>query len=202
MVAIAGMSLHREALERQLQTVEGAAALLTVGTSEVDLAIGEVPPLLEAFRTSHELGLPPARLPIDHQSPLEDIREIALPRVIAAQARRDDAVSVADLCARIVPSWALLTHAAQQDLERRMKQVAADIATGLPGLRYEAATPQTRARIRILSSPADLRPQGRTQSWQARRRAAGQLLGRGVSAPSPEQLSLDDLASEGGVGED
>jgi hypothetical protein len=57
-------------------------------------------------------------------------------------------------------------------------------------------------RIKILTSPAMRDPRGRTRAWQAQQARAEAALRRRGPRPIPGQLSLDQLAGEGGLADE
>lgn len=201
----AGLEKHRAQLERALREFEIDAPLLTVGASRARLTGASCVPGLDDFDMQHKAGLPPARLPIDHQSQDDELRELVIPELIAAQAQDEDVVAVESLAARILPEWAVLSHSARRSFANRVSQLVRHLAThGMRGqFRYE---PETRAdmtgRIIIERTPATDDPRGRTRAWQAQQNRAGAALRRQRRHPTPGQLSLDDLAEAGGLADD
>jgi len=69
--------------------------------------------------------------------------------------------------------------------------------------RYEGLKqPHTRGRIVIDVSPAKRDPRGRTQAWQAQQKRAAAALRRRAARERAGQLSLDELADEGGLADE
>lgn len=63
-------------------------------------------------------------------------------------------------------------------------------------------TAEVEPRVVIQRSPASADPRGATQQWQAESRRAGRAIGR-TRAPAPQgQLSIEDLAREGGLADE
>jgi hypothetical protein len=198
-----GRNEHRAHLEQGLVQLEISAPLLTVGERRIQLSgTGHIAGL-DDFAFDHEQGLPPARLPIDHQSEDAQILELLVPQVVAAQAQLEDLISVEMICSRILPEWAVLSHGAQGEFIKRVAQLLAGLqTTEFKGqIHYEhLKQPHTRGRLHILDSPAKRDPRGRTQAFQAQQRKGQAVLGRkGRRTSLPGQISLDELAEQGGL---
>ena len=200
-----GREEHRADLEAALRALNIAAPLLTVGSERVRLSATSGIKGLDDFDTQHQGGLPPARLPVDHQSPDQDLLELLVPQIVAAQARNDDIVPVESLSERILPEWPVLAHGARSAFVGRVGSLLQRLASGdMRGqFRYEGlAQPHTRGRIVIEATPASRDPRGRTQAWQAQQHRAERALQRRYARQIPGQLSLDDLADHGGLAEE
>jgi hypothetical protein len=200
-----GREEHRADLEAGLHQLGIDAPLLTVGSERVRLSGTSGIPGMDDFDVHHEGGLPPGRIPVDHQSSEQDLLEALLPQVVAAQARNDDIVSVESLAERVLPEWPVLAHGARGAFITRIADVLRRLAAGeMRGqFRYEGlAEPYTRGRIVIEATPATRDPRGRTQAWQAQRRRAGIALQRRLEREIAGQLSLDELADQGGLAEE
>lgn len=200
-----GREEHRAALEAGLRHLDMEAPLLTVGSHRARLSGASAVNGLDDFDHHHHAGLPPARLPVDHQSPGRELLELLIPLVIAAQAREQDIVSVESLAERIVPEWAVLSHGARQQFVGRIAQILRALAGGeMRGqIRYEPADgADMRGRLIIDSTPASKDPRGRTRAWQAQQRRAGAALRRPRPPRIAGQLSLDELADQGGLADD
>lgn len=200
-----GLEAHRADLEGGLRALDIDAPLLTVGPDRVRLSGASSVPGLDDFDEHHRGGLPPARLPVDHQSPDEAILEVLLPQIAAAQARLEDFVSIEDLCSHIIPEWPILSRGTQGSFIRRVAALLRDLQQGeLRGqFRYESASSNTGGRIVILDSPARRDPRGRTRAWQAHRDRSSAALSRPPAKRQiPGQLSLDELADSGGLADE
>lgn len=202
-----GNDEHRPELEQGLQSL-GAVPLLTVSADRVQLSgAGRTSGLLD-FIELHTAGLPPARLPVDHQSEDDEILELLIPAIVAGQASLEDFVQIETLCQGILPEWPILGAKARAEFTSRIAQLVKALAAGeMKGqIRYEPPSgrqPHTPARLAILDSPANRHPQGRTQAFQAQQRKAEKVLRRkSRKAPIPGQTSLDDLAQEGGLADE
>ena len=202
-----GTDEHRPELEQGLQHL-GAVPLLTVSAERIQLSgAGRTPGLLD-FIELHKAGLPPARLPVDHQSDDDEILELLIPSIVAAQASLKDHVGIDGLCEDILPEWAILGAKARREFSGRVTQLAKGLAGGeMKGqFRYEAPSgmqPHPPGRLVITDSPATRHPQGRTQAFQAQQRSAEKVLRRkSRKSPIPGQTSLDDLAQEGGLADE
>jgi len=176
-----------------------------VGSQRVRLTTEGNVPGLTPFDESHQAGLPPARIPVDHQSSDEDLMELLPPQIVAAQSAEEDIVSVETIAERILPEWVVLAHGTRGAFVARL----ADLLRGLSAremrgqFRYESLRqPHTRGRIVIEATPASRDPRGRTQAWQAQQRRAASALKRRQAQEAAGQLSLDELAEQGGLAEE
>ncbi len=202
----AGNETHRGDLEASMVQHNIEAPLLTVGPDRARLTQVEGASGLEAFDVRHQAGLPPARFPIDQHSPAEEIHELTAPILVAAQARQEETIDVEAICREILPEWSVLGKEAQRGFISRVDDAVRRLVGGELGTQfsYEPGTKASHARVRIVESPAASDPRGTPQSWQAQQRRAAKALGR-KRQPQIEgqiELSLEDLAQEGGIGED
>lgn len=203
-----GTDQHRPELEQGLRPL-GTVPLLTIDAERVQLSGAGRTPGLQDFIHLHTAGLPPARLPVDHQSDEEEVLELLIPAIMAAQASLKEYIGMDRLCEDILPEWPVLGERARREFVGRVAQLATGLANGeMKGqFRYESPTglqPHTMGRLVITDSPASRHPQGRTQAFQARQRKAEKVLRRkSRKEPPPGQGSLlDDLAQEGGLADE
>jgi hypothetical protein len=197
-----GREEHRAELEAGLRHLEIEAPLLTIGSARVRLSGSSGIPGLDDCDEAHSGGLPPARIPVDHQSPGQDLLEVLIPQVVAAQARNEDIVTVESLAASLLAEWSVLSHGGRESFVGRLAELLRGLAAGdMHGqFRYERmAQPHTRGRIVIQATPATRDPRGRTRAWQAQQRRAENALQRRSARAVAGQLSLDELADEGGL---
>lgn len=202
-----GTDEHRPDLEQGLQQL-GAVPLLTVSAERVQLSGAARTPGLLDFIELHSAGLPPARLPVDHQSEDDEVLELLVPAIVAAQASLKDHVGIDGLCGDILPEWPILGERARREFIGRVTQLAKGLAAGeMKGqFRYEPPSgiqPHPPGRLVITDSPATRHPQGRTRAFQAQQRKAEKALRRKSRRdPIPGQTSLDELAQEGGLADE
>jgi len=201
-----GNETHRGDLEASMIQHEIQAPLLTVGSDRARLTEVEAGLGIESFDVAHQAGLPPGRFPIDQHSSIEEIQELAAPILVATQAREEEVVDVEAICRDILPEWSVLGKEAQRGFISRVADAVRRLVGDELGIQfsYEPGTKASQPRVRILESPAASDPRGTPQSWQAQQRRAAKALGR-QRRPQIEgqlELSLEDLAQAGGVGED
>jgi hypothetical protein len=199
-----GTEENRPELERGLRHLDIDAPLLTVGPSRIRLSGASGITGLDDFDHRHGNGLPPARLPVDHQSPSEEIQELLLPELIAAQARGEDIVPIEAVCAAVVPEWGILSPGMQGSFIRRTEDAMRRLLQGdlRTHFRLDPGGSNRRSRVVIETTPAVMDPRGQTQAWRAQQRRATRML-RGKAQVQPEaQLSLEDLAEQGGLADD
>jgi hypothetical protein len=198
-----GRQEHQADLEASLRRLRIAAPLLTVGSKRVRLCAGREPNGLMDFDCPHGGALPPARVPVDQDSSDQDLLELLVPEIVAVLARNVEYVQVERIAEHVIPEWPILAHgqARSRLIHRIVELIKGPISRELRGqVRYEPLRqPDTRGRIVVESTPATRDPRGRTQSWQALERRAARVLKRSPAAQIPGQLSLDDLADEGGL---
>lgn len=200
-----GREEHRADLEHGLRLLGIEAPLLTIGAERIRLSGASGTPGLDDFDVGHGGGLPPARIPVDHQSGDEPLLELLIPQVIAAQARDEDIVAVTSIADNILPEWAVLSHGARQAFARRIETLLAGLAGGefRGQFRYERAQGTgDRGRIVFDASPVTRDPRGRTQAWQAQQSRARRALRRPRTSQAPGQMSIDDLAEQGGLADE
>jgi hypothetical protein len=200
-----GREEHRADLERALRHLDIEAPLLTIGVARVRLSGASGIQGLDDFDQHHDRGLPPGRIPVDHQSADEELLELLIPEVIAAQARAEEIVAVEAIAASILPEWPILSHGARQSFTSRLEPLMVALASGefRGQFRYERARGTgDRGRIVIEATPATRDPRGRTQAWQAQQRRAETVLRRRPRKELPGQLSIDDLADQGGLADE
>ncbi len=197
-----GREEHRAELETGLRRLDITAPLLTVGASRVRMSGASGVPGLDDFDVRHDSGLPPARIPVDHQSSDEDLLELLIPQLIAAQARAEEIVSVNSIAERILPEWPVLAHGARQRFIGRLDTLLVALAGGEFRGQFRYERPRgtgDRGRLVIESTPAARDPRGRTQAWQAQQHRAERTLRRRRGQEAPGQMSIDELADDGGL---
>jgi hypothetical protein len=192
----------RPRLEKGLTSLGITGPLLSVGRSRVRLTGTSGVSGLDGFDEHHAGGSPPARFKIDHQSDEAEIAEVVVPIIAAAQARGQEFIGLEQICIESVPEWALLPNNAQGDFRRRIGEVLRRLASGPQkrDFRFEPRTGRSDGRVVILATPADRDPRGMTQAWQAAEGRAAKGLNRRHQPQVPGQMSLEDLAGEGGIG--
>jgi hypothetical protein len=200
-----GREEHRADLEHGLRRLGIEAPLLTVGAERVRLSGASGTTGLDDFDEQHDGGFPPTRIPVDHQSDDEPLLELLVPKLIAAQAREEDILAVESLAGAILPEWAVLSHGARQAFVRRLEALSIGLARDefRGQFRYERAQGTgDRGRIVFEATPATRDPRGRTQAWQAQQKRAGRALKRPRPSRPPGQLSIEDLADQGGLADE
>jgi hypothetical protein len=199
-----GLEDERAALEHGLRELEIEAPLLTVGSRRVRLSGASGVPGLDDFDQRHGGGLPPARFPVDHQSPEDEIQELLVPQLTAAQARGLEFIGIESLCEALLPEWALLGLGVRQSVIQRCEAILRRLTTAAMrrDFRYEPRTGTTQGRVVILRTPAAFDPRGATRAWQAAQGRAARSIGRQPQPQIEGQLSLEDLAETGGIADE
>jgi hypothetical protein len=187
----------RSDVEAALQGWEIEAPVLSIdhGFARLD---GPCPEGLAPFvRDGSSRGWPPARVRVDHQSPLEEVAELLAQQIVAAQAKREPVLDLEQAASGIYPAWPQLSMSGRREFLRKLKDCARHLAgRSLKGtIRLDPGSNNVPAQIVIERTPADLDTRGMPQAWQAQARHMAADLGRGGASPPEQdrQLSLDDL---------
>ena len=160
----------------------------------------EDPVLAERFAGPISLpGLPPGYVTVDLESSDEDFDQVVVPSLVGAMARREETVSIRALAEDAVPHLCIYPNGYRDRIVARIETAARRAADTNP--ETFVFGPRTgvnnSAYIRVLASPEDLDPRGRTQRYQAlsNRFASGR---RRPVVTNPDQLSFfDDARVEG-----
>ncbi len=195
----AGLETERDALTESLQREEINAPLLTIGPGRARLEVRDLPGLDGFDSENPDVGLPPTRFRIDADSPSAEIKELVVPRIVAAQSRGDEFIDLSGLAQDLLLDWPALGLQARRSFVNRLKEVGRELARdGMRGdISVESAN-NIAPRITILRRMVDKDPRGAPQAWQAQSKRAAEALGRGggPAAEAPTQMSLDDLDRE------
>lgn len=200
-----GREEHRADLEHGLVRLGIEAPLLTIGAERVRLSGASAIAGLDDFDELHHGGIPPARIPVDHQSNDDDLLEVLIPQIISAQARADEFVSVESFAAAILPEWVVLSHSGRQSFTRRIEALLVALSAGEFRGQFRYERPRgtgDRGRVVIETTPATRDPRGRTQAWQAQQHRAARALRRRRRTELQGQMSLDELADQGGLADE
>jgi hypothetical protein len=106
------------------------APLLTLDAERVRLSGSSGIPGLEDCDEQHDGGPPPARIPVDHQSPEQDLLDVLIPRVVEAQARNEDIVAVESLAEGLLAEWSILSHGGRESFVSRLAKLLEGLAAG------------------------------------------------------------------------
>ena len=156
---------HREQIVRSLTALELEAPLLSVGPGSAMLD-GPVPAGLERFSSSDpRLGLPPARIRLDRESPLEEFMSVLLQRVVAAAVQGESHVEFDEVAREIFQAhWVHLSVQGRRDVISRLKSAAAQLGRGeLRGFIRIEGSSSVPHRVVIVDSPASADPRGAPQ---------------------------------------
>jgi hypothetical protein len=193
------MNEVRAEVEAALQGLNITAPVLSIdrGFARLD---GPCPNGLEPFLREVPAGpkrWPPARIRVDHQSPLEELVELLAQQIVAAQAQRLPVLDLAEAGSRIYRVWPALSQSGRRDFVRRLRECAWHLAKGSMKdvIRVDPGSNNVAPKIIIERTPADLDTRGTPQAWQGQARRMAKDLGRSGGPPPEEQrqLSLDDL---------
>lgn len=147
------------------------------------------------------IGPPPELLRFDEESTSEEFLSPVRATLVEQQAHRRDIITVRAITERVIPQYAHFGKQAQGTLRTRVEQAARRIADEMPGTYgYRPKTEgHDEAAVRILETPEDRDPRGRTQSYQ--RIARGSVAKPKERKPSPPGHlrlfdELDDIVAE------
>lgn len=184
----------REGVRVDLDRLGLGFPLLVVGDSQVRLE-PEGSTAVSAF-DDRVPGPPATYVPIDDQSPEEELVEHLLPGLMAAASRGEDFVSVETLLRGVMPMWDLYGSSAKATIIRKSRDaLARRIQKDLrANFAFEGGGTAGSPVVRILNSPVGYDPRGQTQSWQRLQRKAAKALGRPRRTEAPGQATLfEDL---------
>lgn len=200
------LTSHRDDIVQSLANLGLQAAVLSVGPGSATLD-GPVPAGLERFnRRDGRLGLPPVRIRLDRESPVEEFMAVLLQRIVAAAVHGNTHLELDEVAREIFRGhWVEMSVQARRDLVARLKKAATQLSRGELSrvIRIEGSS-SVPDRVAIFDPPTSADPRGAPQRWQALMRRAARDLGReGPSiAERQPQMSIDDLAIEAEAAED
>lgn len=135
-------------------------------------------------------GAVPRLIPFDQDSDVEVIKPRVLAALVSAMAQRLPQLTLTSLAERATPQFALYGRQAQQRIRKKVTEAARQIQSADPASFQVVPTTSTReGLVRILRTPEDNDPRGRTQAYKA--------VGRGLTIrkkrPKPEIPGQLDL---------
>ena len=191
----------RERIEMGLRNAGLSCPLLTVSAGEAKL-LCEAQHRLSSFQISLP-SPPPAIVPVDADSPAERYLELSIVEIVARAASGQDSVSLDAILEAVNPYWKH-THDAVRGAIRTKARDALKHAADRELREYFAleSTSSGHVIIRILKTPANFDPRGRSQGWQAMQKKAERALRRRPRARViPGQVSFEELGREAEAGE-
>lgn len=198
---------HVERIRRGLAVAELDCPVLAVYDDRITLENPDAASdwLQAAFGSEPlRLSAPPARfIAFDHESPVEAILPAVRTELVAALSRRTPQVTLPALTERATPYFGLYGRGARGALVRHVAEAARRIAAEDPAtFMVEPATANRDGLVRLLRTPEDNDPRGRTQAYQALARRS-HTRPRRAARSNPDQFDLlqeleqdDDLADE------
>ncbi len=183
-----------------LRAIGFQAPLLVIGSSSVKLET-RGSSVLTPFEVNVPAGPPPRLIPVDADSPDEELREVLLPAIVAAAARGETVITFDSLLAAAIPYSSVYGQRARSRMRDRATTIVRRMSEGelTEYLSVEPGGADIQGSVlRILRSPAAFDPRGETQGWQSMRRKAERTLrGRPRAARVPAgQMSFEDLGQE------
>jgi hypothetical protein len=146
------------------------------------------------FSTPIPLVAPPSRhIPFDHDSSLDEIQPYVAAALVANLARRVPMVSTRALAEQAAPHYPLYGTKAQRRVRRLVGEASERIASADPDtFEYHPAAGNHDSFVKLLRTPEDNDPRGRTQAYQK----LGRARQRRRAPQVPGQLSLLDELEE------
>lgn len=195
----AGRDEDGDALAESMRRENIAAPLLLVGRGGASLRGSSHAALNDFEARDAAYALPPGRVLVDHESSVEEVRELLLQEVGVAMSQGRDVLDLQDAASAIHPYWSHVGRVAQQRFVDLLKEGARSLASGdLRGdVDYESSN-AVSPRLVFRTRPAEADPRGAPQAWQSLARRAASTVGR---APRPTMegqlpLAFDDVADE------
>lgn len=187
---------HLERIQIGLDQLDLRPPILSVSEAAVRLeqAEGASSQLRGAFPDGHVplLGSAPRMIAFDQDSDTKIIKPHVLKILVAAMTNRLPQLSLTSLAEQATPQYALYGRRAQNTLRRKVADAARLIAADDPASFEVVPTNNTReGLVRILRTPEDNDPRGRTQAYQA----IGKPPGKRRKREKPELPGQLDLLS-------
>lgn len=187
-----------------LQRVGIRCPVLMVEGKSVDLAGRELASERLASAIPQGGVVLPAGIPehvrFDDHTPVDDLRGTVRAQLATLQSRKIPQLSIPALAEQAIPGLAIYGKGARMRLIRKVGEAVQSIVVEeSDAFAYQRRTGTHDPIVRVLKTPEDNDPRGRTQAWQASGRPRQGARRRG--APSPDQLDLlQELDSADSVG--
>jgi hypothetical protein len=189
-----------------LDQIAWPGAVLELSSTDLRLVRGRLtsPSLEGRFDDPIPLsGPPPGFVPLDTESPDAEFDRLVLRALVECQANRVPMITTRSLTERALPHLAFFGKAAKGALERKVSQAARRIAQQMAdNYTFQPSSERREAAIRILKTPEEADPRGRTQAYQALARRAGGGPRRRPRPESSGQVGFESLVQELGATED
>lgn len=143
-----------------------------------------------------QLSGPPVRLmPFDHETPASDLQEYVRAQLVAELSNRRTEITVRLLAEQTARYFPLFSNAARRRLVTNVREAVRTIVTEDADTFAYVPSTATRADdlVRMIKTPEDRDPRGRTQSYQSLRDWGRRRRGAPVSE---HQIDLLDLLAD------
>lgn len=181
------MREHEDRVLWQLREAGVELPVLSLGASDITAVGAEFddPALRAAFGSPIPVTtLPPALVTVDADSSDDDFDQIVFPSLIAAASMRIEQMSVERLTEESIPPYPLFPGAYKRRLRVRVAESAQRAAEADPARwQYQRRGAGDEGLVRVLVTPEDADPRGRTQQYQSMRT---RLQSRGRRRTRPE----------------
>lgn len=195
---------HLDRIKFGLAAAEVDAAVLAFSATDAFLHPNDepAPPLDGLVWPISIVAPPPVVVPFDHDSDDAEVKPTVQAELVAALAHRRVQVGMRWLSEQAAPYSSLLGRQARTNLVRKVERVARELAAETPEtfVFVPALGNENEAVVRILRTPEDNDPRGRTQAYQALTRS-GSRRPRTSRRSNPDQLDLLKLVETGDDGE-
>jgi hypothetical protein len=136
-------------------------------------------------------GPPPRLIPFDEDSDVEIIKPHVLAVLVEAMSRRLTELTLHSLAERVTPHYGIYGRRAQGQIKKKIADAARRVAAAeSANFAYIDANNSRDALVKILRTPEDNDPRGRTQAYQAVGRESITPKRRKTRPEIPGQLDL------------
>lgn len=195
-VVYAGPAENRDRMLLSLSEAGVPFPMISISRSVVSLERPEAASelLRSALGAPIALPAPPAGyISFDHESDIGYVRPQVRAALVAGLAQRTSMMSVTSITERAAPNYVLYSVVAQGRMRRLVAQAARDICADSGGtFEFSPARGNHEAFIRVLRSPEENDPRGRTQGYQGLARTARRPGRKRQEVPGQGSL-LDEL---------
>lgn len=189
---VIGQEQHSERLQRGLRASNCEFPLLVAKDTGLALVsnVFVSPELNEQFapELSFDWGLVPLQfVPINSESSLAEVAEIAIPVLVERMVQREPRVQVDTVCTSVCPSWDSLGPAGKDQLKAKVRELFEDAAKN-EFAEFVSFQPGGAGTLRIVKNPLDDEPRLVTAGFQKIRKLQGAMLSRLSSGQIELQL--------------
>jgi hypothetical protein len=169
-VVYVAVEANRDRMLLSLSEADAAFPMISVSTTRIELCNREH----AGLALSHALGspvileAPPGRyIPFDEDSSSDIVTPFVQSELVAVLSQKLPMISIANLTERVVPHYPLYGIKAQGRLRKTVAEAARNIAAEYSeNFQYNGPAKNHDGHIKLLRSPEENDPRGRTQGYQ------------------------------------